>query len=176
MPWTDLLAYWQSKHIGGLPPARADLDPISEIPGLVQNLLLIDILPDGYRYRLIGSEVVARTGRDATGESINHQQLAPSLIRPWINALDVVIKDRKPQALRSHLHESGASILTLILPLVARDGQTEMVLGGCFYDGASEAPCRPNLVECIDLRVLLAARNEGSPPSALRPAAPLALG
>ncbi len=53
MPWNDLYAYWKSKHRDGRPPARVDLDPVMEIPQLARSLILFDIVPEGFRYRLI---------------------------------------------------------------------------------------------------------------------------
>jgi len=149
------------------------MDPISEIPNLVRYLILIDVLPGDYRYRLIGSEVVARTGRDATGESVDHGRHVSSVISPWIDALDAVVRDQKPRALRSHLDERGATILTLILPLVSPDGQTMMILCGCFFDGMHDTPSCPNAVEPVELPVLPAAKDAEGGRRAGRPAEPL---
>jgi hypothetical protein len=62
--------YWLSKCRPGRLPARADIDPV-EIPDLLPWIMLIDPVagPDGtrFRMRLIGTGLVARAGRDATG-------------------------------------------------------------------------------------------------------------
>ena len=57
-PWRQLYRYWQSKHVEGRPPSRADIDPITEIPRLVANLMLIDSVGDDFIYRFVGTEVV----------------------------------------------------------------------------------------------------------------------
>lgn len=153
MSWSDLFTYWQSKHVGGTPPSRANLDPISEIPKLVRNLILIDCLADGYRYRLIGSELVSRVGRDATGEGARSGPFDPALIERWIATLDLAAKGREPQLIRSRL-DGGGSVLTLILPLVSPEGHTEMLLGGSFIESATEGSWRPNMMERVDLALL----------------------
>lgn len=67
----SLFDYWQSKLRGRRLPDRADIDPI-EIPKLLPNLVLVDVLPgrpDCFRYRLIGTGIVRVFGRDMTGRT-----------------------------------------------------------------------------------------------------------
>jgi hypothetical protein len=64
-----LYAYWLSiRPAGGLLPARRHFDPL-DIPELLPNIWMIDVRRDPlrFRFRLIGTEVVRFTGRDATG-------------------------------------------------------------------------------------------------------------
>jgi hypothetical protein len=61
--------YWQSKLAGRAMPARADLDP-AEIPDLLPWVMLIDVLPGDFRYRLIGTEVRQVAHRDYTSERL----------------------------------------------------------------------------------------------------------
>jgi len=64
-----LFAYWQSIHpAGGGLPARRHLDPI-DIPELLPSIWMIDVKrnPLRFRFRLVGTEIVKFTGRDATG-------------------------------------------------------------------------------------------------------------
>ncbi|HLG88357.1 MAG TPA: PAS domain-containing protein [Alphaproteobacteria bacterium] len=51
-----LLRYWRSKGHDGTIPRRADIEPL-EIPRLLPNLLLWDVVDDDYECRLSGSEV-----------------------------------------------------------------------------------------------------------------------
>ncbi len=69
-PWRLLHRYWLSKHVAGLPPTRDDIDPITEIPRLVANIMIIDATEDGFVYRFAGTEVVAHTGQDMTGQHV----------------------------------------------------------------------------------------------------------
>ncbi|GAB4376766.1 MAG: hypothetical protein Kow00114_40630 [Kiloniellaceae bacterium] len=73
-----LFDYWRSIHPAGAGPGRPlpgrrHLDPI-DIPELLPNIWMIDVLRDPqrdgglrFRFRLIGTEIVKFTGRDATG-------------------------------------------------------------------------------------------------------------
>ncbi len=66
----ELFDYWRSKALAGRLPARKDIDPI-DIPGLLPWLTLIEVdwsqAPPRFRIRLVGTGVVNRFGRDATG-------------------------------------------------------------------------------------------------------------
>jgi hypothetical protein len=65
-----LYEYWRAKAPGGHLPARADIDP-TDLRRLLPRLALVDVLrePEGlaFRYRLTGTEIVDRAGRDPTG-------------------------------------------------------------------------------------------------------------
>ena len=136
MLWDQLHDYWLSKHDRGRAPARADLDPIRDIPTLTPNLMLIDVLPDGYRVRLQGSEIVRRTGIDLTGRVIDERLFdAPRLVK-WFDAFTVVVEEQRPLLIRSWAdHRGQAETIVLVLPLVGTAGQTEILLVGCFYEG-----------------------------------------
>ncbi len=66
-----LYEYWSSKRPSGRLPGRQHLDPL-EIPDLLFNLALIDVVrEDGqcrFRYRLAGTGIAERAGRDPTGK------------------------------------------------------------------------------------------------------------
>lgn len=48
-------------------PSRADVEP-TEIPHLLKNVGLIDVLPnDDFKYRLIGTQIVSLFNKDLTG-------------------------------------------------------------------------------------------------------------
>jgi hypothetical protein len=59
--------YWRRKAAARVMPRRADIDP-TEIPKLLPDVMLVDVLPEGrYRYRLIGTENAVAHGMNATG-------------------------------------------------------------------------------------------------------------
>lgn len=64
-------AYWDRKRGGRQMPRRADIDPV-ELKPYLSNLLIVDVLPDPwrFRYRLIGTRNVAFRGRDTTGQDV----------------------------------------------------------------------------------------------------------
>ncbi|HUL05645.1 MAG TPA: PAS domain-containing protein [Candidatus Acidoferrum sp.] len=62
-------AYWLAKRGQRRMPSRWDIEP-TEIPRLLRNLMLVDVLydPIRFRYRLIGTNVVDATGENRTGK------------------------------------------------------------------------------------------------------------
>lgn len=66
------LAYWRRLARGGTLPRRRDIDP-SEIPRLLPHLQLIDVADAGarFRYRLVGTALVAAFGKEYTGKYLD---------------------------------------------------------------------------------------------------------
>jgi hypothetical protein len=140
----ELYQYWLMKHVGGLPPSRRQVDPIVEIPRLAKHLLLIDVLPDGYRYRVVGSELVRRHGVDLTGRRADLSEGNPNSMREYFAALDTVVRERQPKFLVSRLPTGIAGkFVVLATPLIGSDGRTEHILAGSFYDGYFDPATRP---------------------------------
>ncbi len=135
----DLFNYWSSKRQGARLPARADLDPL-EIPHHLSRLCLIDVLPrnggTGYRYRLVGTEVVSRMARDYTGygfdEILDRERLAPVLA-----VYGEVVESALPNFGRDAMPLNGKKNISyerLLLPL-AEDGQrVDMLLAGFAFE------------------------------------------
>lgn len=76
----DALAHWRASIADGADiPARTDIDPPLTLPRSLPKMIIFDIeRPDGpdgerreYRYRLMGTDLVARAGRDLTGKLIS---------------------------------------------------------------------------------------------------------
>ena len=91
------LRYWQSKWVDARLPGRHDLDPPMEVPWLLPNIVLVDVAHDplDLRYRLVGTEVCNRVGRDYTGirlMDLPHQRPGS---RVWDSAA-AVIAARRP--------------------------------------------------------------------------------
>ena len=77
---TDLIRfydYWVSLRGDRTMPARTDVEPLHIPPEFLPNLMLIDVLhaPRRYRYRLIGTQVVAASGEDRTGPDFRERRL-----------------------------------------------------------------------------------------------------
>lgn len=68
----DLYRYWLARKPPDGLPHRRDFDPV-DVPRLLPRLALIAAEPEGarfrYRYRLAGTEIVSRAGRDPTGKT-----------------------------------------------------------------------------------------------------------
>lgn len=72
--------YWDAKRLGREMPSRADIDP-TEIPNLLPNIILVDVEHDPLRlrYRLVGTDIVRKSGFDPTGERIGDAYFGTSL-------------------------------------------------------------------------------------------------
>lgn len=66
----EAYGYWRSKFDAGRLPGRDAIDPL-ELPTVLPWLNLVDVVKVGdqyrFRHRLIGTGIVSRYGRDATG-------------------------------------------------------------------------------------------------------------
>jgi hypothetical protein len=78
----DGFSYWQGLRRGRLMPARRDIDPL-DIGALLPNVVLLDVIHQpatepvqgvsaglDLRFRLVGTEVAARSARDYTGRRL----------------------------------------------------------------------------------------------------------
>jgi hypothetical protein len=139
-PWQELYRYWLSKHAEGQAPARGDLDPVVEIPRLVANLMILEVMADGYEYRLVGSEIVMLAGVDLTNRRAGSGAKFAAIQGEWIAALDFVRDNRTPRLLFSSLGTQPAATNTvLLLPLRAAPGENMKILGALFRQGAFDA-------------------------------------
>lgn len=135
-PWRQLYRYWLSKHVDGRPPSREDIDPITEIPRLVANLMLIDATADGFIYRFIGSEIVARTGQDMTGVRAGFSRQFVASQSDWVAALNAVRTTQQARLIVSRFDKQAtARLAVLLLPLHTKPGTVTKILGGTFYGG-----------------------------------------
>jgi hypothetical protein len=135
-PWQLLYRYWLSKRVGDRPPSRQDLDPPIDIPYLVKNLMLMDVTPEGYRYRVLGSEVEERHGVYLTGKLFGSSGVDPKALDDLRRVIDEVVASQKPRVLNAEIDPAMSARNTmLVLPLVAADGRTTHILTGSFYDG-----------------------------------------
>ena len=68
--------YWRSKQTSpGSIPLRAAIDP-TELIGLLSCLIIVEIVDNRFRYRLVGTEVAANAGGDFTGRFLDQQAFA----------------------------------------------------------------------------------------------------
>lgn len=86
--------YWCSKKSGGLLPGRDAIDPL-ELPSVLPWLNLVDIVRDGknyrFRHRLVGTGLVERFGRDATGawfEDIYDPEIAGDHLKSYVDLVN----------------------------------------------------------------------------------------
>lgn len=143
-----LLADWQAAPAGanGI-PAENFIDPF-RLRYLIENLIVVEIAarPDGgrrYRYRLIGTDLVAHTGRDQTGRWVD-QHPETDLADLAIAASDAVAANRQPALIgfRRNFFGRYYPVTALILPLgrAEDDGPTRLLVGQVY---PKDTPRRP---------------------------------
>jgi len=87
--------YWRHKVAGSAIPRRSDIDP-TEIPKLLPDVMLVDVLPQGrYRYRLIGTENALAQGLNATGRYLDEVLPGPEYKAHVIAIYDECVDARR---------------------------------------------------------------------------------
>ncbi len=127
--------YWSAKRRGRRMPARPDIDPV-EIPRLLPHLMLVSVSgePPGFRFRLVGTEIVARYGAELTGRALDEVDLGTALgsVR---SQYEETVRDTAPTYCRHAIETKGGKYQRyerLLLPL-SRDGtHVDMLLGGIY--------------------------------------------
>ena len=135
-PWRELLRYWRDKHVGGRPPSRDDLDPPLEIPQLAQNLMLVDVTPQGLEYRLVGTNFVKGAGIDMTGMMVGQSGRHPHVIAQWARAMKEATQTGQARFVAGRFAPHvTAKVEMLLLPLTPSADGTSKILGGLFVEG-----------------------------------------
>ncbi len=64
----SLFRYWDTQRGTRAMPERRDIDPIGIGSSILKSVALVEFVGDRVRYRLVGTEIVRRFGRDFTGQ------------------------------------------------------------------------------------------------------------
>lgn len=89
---TGLQALWQDRCKAGLIPARADF-PIEDLRPWLGHVSLVDVetAPRRFRWRLIGTGIAERLGRDVTGswfDEVYDDETLAGYVRAYSRAVD----------------------------------------------------------------------------------------
>jgi hypothetical protein len=134
------LGYWRAKRGNRLMPSRRDLDP-AEVPTLLPNLQLIEIVDGRYRFRLVGSELVRAYGSDYTRQYAD-EFFEGARARNILEVYEIVKVTRQPAFMRSRYETArGVSLVAnrLYLPLSADGCDVNMILGALTFEFGSAA-------------------------------------
>ena len=134
-----LLSYWNAKRGRRAMCAREDIDPV-EIPGLLSNIVLVDVIDDGddFRFRLVGSEVRLNNRTNSVGKLFSELFPDKAKSRMWRDYTRVVV-DQRPVACRipySGPDEYVREAHHLLLPLSKDRVTVNMVLVLVEFDRA----------------------------------------
>lgn len=64
----SLFRYWDEQRGARTMPERRDIDPIGIGSRVLKSVALVEFVGERVRYRLVGTEIVRRFGRDFTGQ------------------------------------------------------------------------------------------------------------
>jgi hypothetical protein len=133
-----LYDYWRARCESDRLPARRNVDPV-EMAFILANLILVDVergpdgVLDGFRYRLIGTNLVDRLHIEMTGRRLdthpdpNFRALAQRVYRRVAEGMPIVVRQSAVIDNRPRFYE------VVLLPLAA-DGRTvDMVLARVWF-------------------------------------------
>lgn len=146
-------------------PQRRDIDPLDMPRSLLPHLALVEPVEGGpvVRFRLIGTELVQRYGRDATGKTSADIWQGP--YRGHMEQLyAMVFADRRPlyaEGTQAWPEEGMSRVRRLLLPIAADgSGHVAFVLGAVTWTVSGEPPSQPApkriAVEALEKAVLQA--------------------
>ncbi|HZB93004.1 MAG TPA: PAS domain-containing protein [Stellaceae bacterium] len=133
----SVLDYWKEKRQERPLPRRSDIDPL-ELKPYLRQLFLIDVLPGAeFRYRLIGSEITERYGRNSTGKTVHEVYAAIPEIARWLTTmLLAVVGAARPVLAVGPLTAIGKAHIfseSLHLPLADSSGGVGTIFGAARY-------------------------------------------
>ncbi|MFO0989620.1 MAG: PAS domain-containing protein [Alphaproteobacteria bacterium] len=141
-----LHAYWSVKRGARPMPARADIDPV-EVPRLLPHLMLVAVSddPPRFRFRLVGTEIVARYGDELTGRALDEIDLGGE-IGSIQSQYEETVRAAAPTYCRHAIETRQGKYLRyerLLLPLSSDGIRVDMLLGGVYLLPAAAEAKRP---------------------------------
>jgi hypothetical protein len=132
-PLRFLARYWRSHSAHGALPGIDIVDPLALKPAL-GYIMLLDVLDDGwdYRYRIYGSNIVQRFGRDLTGKRTSDITKTAFTGIFYLAGYRAVLARRAPLFTVSASPKYVAAVdwWRLALPLAGPDGTITRLLVG----------------------------------------------
>lgn len=140
----NLAAYWSAQRGGDRLPPRRAIDPLDMPRRLLPHLALAEPAGEGsaIRFRLLGTELVQRAGRDDTGKT--SAEILQGAYRDHIESLyATVIAEGRPlyaESTRVWAEEGAGRVRRLLLPVTADDltGRIAFVLSAQSWSHAPE--------------------------------------
>jgi hypothetical protein len=135
-PLREIRDYWASKCGGRAMPRRADIDPLDLTAQHMPYLSILEVLPDtqDFRFRVIGTGITERLGRDSTGKTVREvYAAADDETREWmLETYQAVVTHKRPVLKRGTLRmvqKDHVDFEALHLPL-SEDGERVSMLFG----------------------------------------------
>ena len=133
-----LLNDWEDRRRGRAFPSRADFDP-SDLKYILGNLSLVDVAynPLRFRYRVYGTNLSERTGKEMTNKSVDDLPDATGAIRVKSHFIEVV-ESRAPTVFAGYhrFQDTGmpSDCEALMLPLSSDGAVIDMLMTAVVWD------------------------------------------
>lgn len=126
-----MLALWEEKRGARSMPSRADFPP-EVLRGHLGWIVLIDVQPEPlrFRYRLVGSGVTGRIGRDSTGRYLD-ELYPPDIYENAISAFRVMLRTHRPvraYGFLEHAERGHLPFEAIDMPLSDDDRTVNMIM------------------------------------------------
>jgi hypothetical protein len=139
MPKTlvDIKAYWDGKRGDRAMPRRADIEPL-ELREHLGWILITEVVgaTPRFRYRLVGSEIVNRLGRDSTKKYLDELYAAADY-DTIVSSMRQVVASRRPMRMKGELwlsQRKSLSFEVIDLPLSENGVDVNMILTRCIIE------------------------------------------
>lgn len=132
-----LLADWLTSGEAGGPPGLSFINPVA-LQYLLGFLVILEVIDGRFRYRLVGSEIVAKRGTDLTGRWME-EHVDPAVGEAAGRSCALATRSRRPvlQHFRYQVDGRPHGIETLFLPVAGTAGEIARILiGQAFSTGA----------------------------------------
>ncbi len=142
----QMFEYWSSSTPDDI-PARAQVDPLIEIPELAPDLLMFNVVDGGadFMTRLSGTRVTERFGRETTGKTIS-TLLAGQYREALLTLLRRCVDERRPiYSLTNYLDPRRKYFMVerLMTPLRLHGDTVDMILALQLFHTEAEAMKAP---------------------------------
>jgi len=135
--------YWQRCRGDRPMPARRDLDPLDMGPWLAQTMLVdVSSEPLDFRFRLVGTAIVNRIGREITGKRVRELELEGRQEQIFEEYRQTVLRKQPRYLVDEHELANGRTIYfeRLLMPLSENGEDVNMLFGVqfCSADGRGD--------------------------------------
>jgi hypothetical protein len=129
----EFVRYWQSKRRADRLPSRRDIDPV-DLRCFMGEMFMLDVVgePKRFRYRLIGTKIIDRVGRNSTGK-FQEEVYSPRQADENNAMYRRICESGKPLRNYGHINWVSREFLKYEIANVplASDGATVDVIFGC---------------------------------------------
>jgi hypothetical protein len=139
----EVMRYWEQKRAGRLMPSRDDIRP-SDLKQCLPQILLVDVLEDDFRYRVVGSKLRPYFPVEATGQRMS-EALAPfgtATVVATLAAYRSIVLERAPVCIKgpgTYYAQESKFFEAMLMPL-GDDKRVSMIFGAFEFDWKSPRP------------------------------------